>query len=133
MESPGTHTFEMQDVPAIAAVARKYSIVTMIDNTYATLINFQLLKHGVDVVVHSATKYINGHSDMVGGVAVVGANPELAERLKYLQNAVGGISGPFDAFLALRGLKTLSLRMERHSDNAQRIATDVRAGSHRIN
>ena len=65
MESPGTHTFEMQDVPAIAAVARKYSIVTMIDNTYATPINFQLLKHGVDVVVHSATKYICGRSDVL--------------------------------------------------------------------
>ena len=74
------------------------------------------LELGIDIVVHSTTKYLNGHSDMVGGVAVVGDNAELADRLKFLQNAVGAISGPFDSFLALRGLKTLALRMERHCD-----------------
>jgi len=77
---------------------------------------------GFDIVVHSTTKYLNGHSDMVGGVAVVGENRELADRLKFLQNAVGAIQGPFDSFLALRGVKTLALRMERHSSNAMKIA-----------
>jgi cystathionine beta-lyase/cystathionine gamma-synthase len=80
------------------------------------------LDHGFDVVVHSTTKYLNGHSDMIGGVAVVGANTSLRERLGFLQNAVGGISGPFDSFLALRGLKTLAVRMERHCHNALEIA-----------
>ncbi len=80
------------------------------------------LEHGFDVVVHSTTKYLNGHSDMVGGTAVVGANEELREKLKFLQNAVGAIQGPFDSFLALRGLKTLSLRMERHCASALKIA-----------
>jgi cystathionine gamma-lyase len=80
------------------------------------------LDHGFDVVVHSTTKYLNGHSDIIGGVAVVGANAELRERLGFLQNAVGSISGPFDSFLALRGLKTLAVRMERHCENALAIA-----------
>ena len=80
------------------------------------------LEHGFDLVVHSTTKYLNGHSDMVGGVAVVGDNAELRERLKFLQNAVGAIQGPFDSFLALRGLKTLALRMERHCASALKIA-----------
>jgi cystathionine gamma-lyase len=80
------------------------------------------LEHGFDIVVHSTTKYLNGHSDVVSGCAVVGENPELAERLRFLQNAVGAIAGPFDSFLALRGLKTLALRMERHCSNALEIA-----------
>ena len=81
------------------------------------------LEHGFHLVVHSATKYLNGHSDMVGGVAVVHRDqPALADKLKFLQNAVGAILGPFDSFLALRGLKTLALRLERHSANAQAIA-----------
>ena len=80
------------------------------------------LEHGFDLVVHSTTKYLNGHSDMVGGVAVVGDNAELRERLTFLQNAVGAIQGPFDSFLALRGLKTLALRMERHCASALKIA-----------
>ena len=77
---------------------------------------------GIDIVVHSTTKYLNGHSDMVGGVAIVGDNKDLAAQLKFLQNAIGAISGPFDSFLALRGLKTLALRMERHSANGLKIA-----------
>ena len=80
------------------------------------------LEYGFDLVVHSTTKYLNGHSDMVGGVAVVGENAELRERLTFLQNAVGAIQGPFDSFLALRGLKTLALRMERHCASALKIA-----------
>ena len=84
--------------------------------------NIQPLEFGVDYVLHSATKYLNGHSDMVGGVIVSGAAPEVTERLAFLQNAVGSIQGPFDAFLALRGLKTLALRMERHNTTALRVA-----------
>jgi cystathionine gamma-lyase len=80
------------------------------------------LEHGFDLVIHSTTKYLNGHSDMVGGVAVVGGNEELRERMTFLQNAVGAIQGPFDSFLALRGLKTLALRMQRHCDSALEIA-----------
>jgi cystathionine gamma-lyase len=81
------------------------------------------LEHGFDIVVHSTTKYLNGHSDMVGGVVVVGQNAEIREKIAFLQNAVGSISGPFDSFLALRGLKTLSLRMERHCTSALKIAS----------
>ena len=80
------------------------------------------IEHGFDIVMHSATKYLNGHSDMVGGVLVVGENADLRERLTYLQNAIGAIAGPFDSFLALRGLKTLALRMERHCSNAMAVA-----------
>jgi cystathionine gamma-lyase len=80
------------------------------------------LEHGFDIVVHSTTKYLNGHSDMIGGVAVVGENPELCDRMAFLQNAVGAIQGPFDSFLALRGLKTLALRVERHCASALKIA-----------
>ena len=87
------------------------------------------LEQGFDIVMHSTTKYLNGHSDIVGGVAVVGDNRELAERLKFLQNAVGAIAGPFDSFLALRGLKTLALRMERHCANALKIARWLEARS----
>ena len=94
----------------------------MADNTFASPWIQRPLEFGFDVVMHSATKYLNGHSDMVGGVAVVGENKELGDRLAYLQNAVGAIAGPFDSFLALRGLKTLALRMERHCQNAQQIA-----------
>src|SRR5690606_20738914 len=82
----------------------------------------QPLTMGFDIVVHSVTKYLNGHSDMIGGAAIVGDRPDLVEQMRFLQNAIGGISGPFDSFLALRGLKTLALRMQRHCENAQKIA-----------
>ena len=92
------------------------------DNTFASPILQRPLEHGADLVMHSATKYLNGHSDMVGGIAVVGDNAELADRLAFLQNSIGGVQGPFDSFLALRGLKTLHLRMRAHCENAQAIA-----------
>ena len=92
------------------------------DNTFCSPILQRPLEHGAHIVVHSATKYLNGHSDMVGGMAVVGDDEDLAERLGYLQNAVGAVQGPFDSFLALRGLKTLHLRMKAHCENAQAIA-----------
>ena len=96
--------------------------MTVADNTFASPYIQRPLEFGFDVVVHSTTKYLNGHSDMVGGAAVVGDNKELRERLAFLQNAVGAIQGPFDSFLALRGLKTLALRMERHCASALKIA-----------
>ena len=97
-------------------------MLTGADNTFASPYVQRPLEHGFDLVVHSTTKYLNGHSDMVGGVAMVGDNAELRERLTFLQNAVGAIQGPFDSFLALRGLKTLALRMERHCASALKIA-----------
>jgi cystathionine gamma-lyase len=94
----------------------------VVDNTFASPILQRPLEHGADLVVHSATKYLNGHSDMVGGMVVVGDDAELAEQLAFLQNSVGAVQGPFDSFLALRGLKTLHLRMRAHCDNAQALA-----------
>jgi len=95
----------------------------VVDNTFASPVLQRPLELGADIVVHSATKYLNGHSDMVGGIAVVGDNEELAERLWYLLNSIGGIQGPFDSFLAMRGLKTLVLRMQAHCENAMQIAS----------
>src|SRR3546814_14370992 len=92
------------------------------DNTFASPILQRPLEHGADTVMHSATKYINGHSDMVGGMLVVGDNAELADKLAFLQNSAGAVQGPFDSFLALRGLKTLHLRMKAHCENAQALA-----------
>jgi cystathionine gamma-lyase len=94
----------------------------VVDNTFASPILQRPLEHGADIVMHSATKYLNGHSDMVGGMVVVGDNAELAEQLAFLQNSVGAVQGPFDSFLALRGAKTLHLRMQAHCDNAGALA-----------
>jgi cystathionine gamma-lyase len=113
---------KLVDLSAVASIARKHGLLSVCDNTFATPFIQRPLEHGFDIVVHSATKYLNGHSDALGGVAVVGANPSLQERLTYLQNALGSISGPFDSFLILRGIKTLALRMERHCANAMAIA-----------
>lgn len=107
---------------ALAEIAKRHNLISVVDNTFATPYIQRPLSQGFDIVVHSVTKYLNGHSDMIGGIAVAGDNTELAEKLKFLQNAVGAISGPFDSFLALRGVKTLALRMERHCDNALQIA-----------
>jgi len=122
VETPTNPLLKLVDLSAIAAIARKHGLITVCDNTFATPFVQRPLEHGFDIVVHSATKYLNGHSDCVGGVAVVGDNASLQERLAYLQNAVGAISGPFDSFLILRGIKTLALRMERHCANALAIA-----------
>ena len=93
-----------------------------VDNTFSSPILQRPLELGAHLVMHSATKYLNGHSDMVGGMVVVGDDAELAEQMTFLQNAVGGVQGPFDSFLALRGLKTLHLRMKAHCENAQALA-----------
>jgi len=121
IETPTNPTLRLVDIAQVAEFARKRGILTVVDNTFASPWVQRPLELGADIVVHSATKYLNGHSDMVGGVAVT-ANAELAEKIGFLQNAVGGISGPFDSFLALRGLKTLPLRMRQASESALRIA-----------
>lgn len=122
VETPTNPTLKISDLERLGAIARKHKLISVADNTFATPYIQRPLELGFDIVVHSTTKYLNGHSDMVGGTAVVGGNTELRDRLKFLQNAVGAIQGPFDSFLALRGLKTLSLRMERQSASALRIA-----------
>ena len=122
VETPTNPLLKVVDLSAVAAVARQHGVISVCDNTFATPFVQRPLEHGFDIVVHSATKYLNGHSDCVGGVAAVGGNTALKERLAYLQNAVGAVSGPFDSFLILRGIKTLALRMERHCANALTIA-----------
>ena len=122
VESPTNPLLKLVDLERVAAIAKKRGILAAADNTFASPYVQRPLEHGFDLVVHSTTKYLNGHSDMIGGVAVVGENEALRERLGFLQNAVGAIQGPFDSFLALRGLKTLALRMERHCASALKIA-----------
>ena len=122
VETPTNPLLKVVDLGAVARVARQHGIISVCDNTFATPFVQRPLEHGFDIVVHSATKYLNGHSDCVGGVAAVGSNAGLKDRLAYLQNAVGAVSGPFDSFLILRGIKTLALRMERHCANALTIA-----------
>jgi cystathionine gamma-lyase len=123
VESPTNPLLRLVDLEAVAKVARKRGLLAACDNTFCSPAVQRPLDHGFDLVVHSTTKYLNGHSDMVGGVVVVGENKALADRLFYLSNAIGGIASPFDSFLALRALKTLHLRMERHSANALKVAT----------
>ena len=118
IETPTNPMLKIVDIQAVAAIARKHGLTVVVDNTFASSILQQPLALGADLVVHSATKYLNGHSDMVGGIAVVGENAELAEQMAFLQNSIGAVQGPFDSFLALRGLKTLHLRMKAHCDNA---------------
>lgn len=122
VETPTNPTLKVADLAMIAEVARKRGIIAACDNTFASPALQRPLDHGFDLVMHSATKFLNGHSDMVGGMVVVGHKPELAEQLAYLHNSVGAIAGPFDSFLALRGVKTLALRMQRHSENALELA-----------
>ncbi|HET8552627.1 MAG TPA: cystathionine gamma-synthase [Gammaproteobacteria bacterium] len=121
-ETPTNPLLKLVDLEAVAAIARKHNILSVADNTFATPWTQRPLNCGFDIVMHSATKYLNGHSDMVGGIAVVGEREELAEQMAYLQNSIGSIAGPFDSYLALRGLKTLAVRMERHCANALELA-----------
>jgi cystathionine gamma-lyase len=122
VETPTNPMLKLVDLAAIAAIGHRHGVWTVADNTFATPWVQRPLDHGFSVVVHSTTKYLNGHSDVIGGVAIVGDDRELAARLKFVQNAVGGIAGPFDSFLVLRGIKTLALRMERHCANALAVA-----------
>ena len=122
IETPTNPMLKIVDIAAIAGIARQRGLLVVVDNTFASPMLQQPLKLGAHIVVHSATKYLNGHSDMVGGIAVVGDDAELAGRLAFLQNSAGAVQGPFDSFLALRGLKTLHLRMKAHCENAQALA-----------
>lgn len=121
VETPTNPMLRLVDLAAVSEVAKRHRLLTVCDNTFASPYIQCPLEHGIDIVVHSATKYLNGHSDALGGAAVT-ADPELAERLKFLQNGLGSVPSAFDCFLILRGIKTLSLRMERHCTNALAIA-----------
>lgn len=122
VETPTNPLLKLADLAAIAAIARRHNLISVADNTFASPAIQRPLELGFDIVVHSATKYLNGHSDVVAGLVVVGANQELADKTGYLQNAVGGVLDPFSSFLTLRGIRTLALRMERHSANALHLA-----------
>jgi cystathionine gamma-lyase len=122
VETPSNPLLQLVDLSAVAATARSKGLISVCDNTFATPFVQRPLEHGFDIVVHSTTKYLNGHSDSLGGAAIVRADSPLAERLAYLQNALGSVPGPFDSFLTLRGIKTLALRMERHCASALAIA-----------
>jgi len=125
VETPTNPLLKLADLEALASFCRARGIITVADNTFATPWIQRPLEAGFDVVIHSTTKYLNGHSDVIGGVAVVGDGPgrsELRERLAFLHNAIGAIAGPFDSYLALRGVKTLDVRMQRHCENAMELA-----------
>jgi cystathionine beta-lyase/cystathionine gamma-synthase len=122
VETPTNPLLKLADIPALAQLAREHRLLLVVDNTFATPVIQRPLELGADAVVHSTTKYLNGHSDVVGG-AVITKHTELAERLKFLQNAIGAVPSPFDCYLVLRGLKTLPIRMLRHSQSATRLAT----------
>lgn len=127
VESPTNPLLKLVDLAAISRIAKANNILMVCDNTFATPYCQRPLDFGADIVVHSITKYLNGHSDVVGGVVIIGDNPDLKDRLFYLQNAVGSILGPFDSFLALRGLKTLALRMRQHCESALAVARHLEA------
>lgn len=123
VETPSNPLLKLLDLRKAADFAKKHQLISVADNTFATPILQRPLEFGFDIVMHSATKYLNGHSDVVGGIVIVGDDQELSDQLAYLQNAVGAVAGPFDSFLVLRGLKTLALRMQRHCDNASELAS----------
>jgi len=122
VETPTNPLLKLVDLSAIARIAHQHGLIAVCDNTFATPYLQRPLEHGFDVVVHSTTKYLNGHSDALGGAAILRNGSDLGEQLAYLQNAVGAVPGPFDSFLTLRGIKTLALRMERHCANALAVA-----------
>jgi cystathionine gamma-lyase len=122
IETPTNPLLKLVEIARVAETARKHGLLVVVDNTFCSPIVQRPLEHGAHIVMHSATKYLNGHSDIVGGMAVVGDDQGLAEQMAFLQNSIGGVQGPFDSFLALRGLKTLHLRMRAHCDNALALA-----------
>lgn len=125
LETPTNPLLRIQDLAGAAAIARRHGILTVVDNTFATPVFQRPLEHGCDIVMHSATKYLGGHSDVLGGLLVT-ADADLGKRLQALRSMAGGVAGPFDSYLILRGIKTLALRMERHAANAQAIAERLR-------
>jgi cystathionine gamma-lyase len=122
IETPTNPLLKLADLERTAAFAKKHKLISAVDNTFASPWGQKPLNYGFDLVMHSATKYIGGHSDIIGGAVVVGDNEDLRTRMKALQNTTGAVLGPFDSYLALRGLKTLDVRMERHCASAMKIA-----------
>jgi len=127
IESPSNPLLKLVDLSGVAAIAKEANALAVADNTFATPWIQRPLDHGFDIVMHSASKYLNGHSDIINGIVVVGDDPELADQFAFLHNAIGSIAGPFDSFLALRGVKTLAIRMARHCENAVAIADFLQA------
>ncbi|MDE5649236.1 MAG: aminotransferase class I/II-fold pyridoxal phosphate-dependent enzyme [Oscillospiraceae bacterium] len=121
VESPANPLLTITDLAAVAALAKKHGILSIVDNTFMTPYLQRPIELGTDIVIHSATKYLGGHSDLVAGLVVVNS-AELAERLAFIQNATGGVLGPFDSFLLIRGIKTLGVRLDRHTENAEKLA-----------
>ena len=121
IETPANPLLTITDLRGVADIAKKHGILSIVDNTFMTPYLQRPIESGIDIVVHSATKYLGGHSDLVAGLAVV-HDKELAERLAFIQNATGGVLGPFDSFLLIRGIKTLGVRLDRHTENALKIA-----------
>ncbi len=121
-ETPTNPMLKLVDLAKVGAFAKKHGLILVVDNTFCSPMLQRPLESGADLVLHSATKYLNGHSDMVGGIVVAGENAELAEQMAFLHNSVGAIAGPFDSFLAMRGLKTLHLRMRAHCAGALELA-----------
>lgn len=122
IETPTNPTLKVTDIAAVAKVAHEHGAIVVVDNTFATPALQRPLEHGADIVMHSITKYLGGHSDVVGG-ALVAKDPGLVERIRFLQNSVGSILGPFDSYLGLRGVKTLAIRMQRHCESSLKIAS----------
>ena len=121
IESPANPLMTVTDIAAVAEVSHRHGLLVIVDNTFMTPYLQKPLSLGADIVVHSATKYLGGHSDVVSGLAVV-STPELAEKIAFIQNSTGGVLGPFDSFLLIRGIKTLAVRMDRHVENAEKAA-----------
>lgn len=121
-ETPSNPMLTLVDIEKVASFAKAHNLISVIDNTFSTPYLTRPLEYGIDIVVHSATKYLNGHSDIVNGVVVVGDNTELAEEIAFLQNSVGSVCGSFDSFFVLRSLKTLAIRMKAHCENASQLA-----------
>ena len=122
-ETPTNPMLKLVDLAKLGAFARKHGLILVVDNTFCSPMLQRPLEHGAQLVLHSATKYLNGHADMVGGIVVAGDDAGLVEKMAFLQNSVGAVAGPFDSFLAMRGLKTLHLRMQAHCANASELAT----------
>ncbi|MBA2650090.1 MAG: aminotransferase class I/II-fold pyridoxal phosphate-dependent enzyme [Legionella sp.] len=122
VETPSNPMLKLANLREIVQIAKKHDLISVVDNTFATPWIQRPLELGFDLVIHSATKYLNGHSDVISGVVVVGDNPRLVDQVGFLQNACGAIASPFDSFLVLRSLKTLSIRMQRHCENAAYLA-----------
>ncbi len=121
IESPANPLLTVTDIAGIAQITKKHGVLLIVDNTFMTPYLQQPIKLGADIVVHSATKYLGGHSDVVAGLVIVNSE-ELAERMAFIQNSTGGVAGPFDSFLLIRGIKTLGVRMDRHVENAEKTA-----------